>query len=501
MTTTPSPPDRGANEPVGPRPPFSRVQGLLVALAVAAALVAGGWWIWSAPRLVIEPGAVDFGTVAPGASTAAPVVRTLQLRNEGRRAAHVQTLTFQGNTGDFAVMPGSACLAAPLAPGAQCEIQVGYQPQRTGPTSARLLAAGEGQRAADATLTGRARVGRLSIAPGTDAGGRLDFGLVDVGSLAPTQRVTVQNSGDAPLRVRPARGVAPPFSLVDDGCAGRELAPGAICVVELNFRAALPRVADGVMTLSADGPAGSDLRVALRGQGRAGRLEVQPPHLAFGAADAGGPDVVQSIRVRNTGDAPLRLAAPWLEASGEAYQATFERSFSSDDADCRRGALAPGASCRITVRFHPLPPRGGRAARLHVATEGTEMNVTLTGQVRLGELAFEPPAPVDFGRVEGTGADAAIAGTPAQRRIRLANRGDAAVRLAAPVIDGASARDFRIDGSTCADLLGPGRRCELTLRYQPAAPGASQARIVATPAGDGVPAAAVALTGTAVARP
>ena len=66
----------------------------------------------------------------------------------------------------------------------------------------------------------------------------MDFGIEDVGSIGPTQTLTVTNVGDANLDISNVskHGAFPgDFLVVDDNCEGQTVAPSGTCDVDLRF--------------------------------------------------------------------------------------------------------------------------------------------------------------------------------------------------------------------------------------------------------------------------
>jgi hypothetical protein len=84
-----------------------------------------------------------------------------------------------------------------------------------------------------------------------------------------------------------------------------------------------------------------------------------PAALAFGPAAAGGPGLVRLVTVANTGTAALRPAGAGVAGPGAA-------DFTVEVDGCAGRVVAPGAACRLAVRFRPAAV-GAREATLALA--------------------------------------------------------------------------------------------------------------------------------------
>ncbi len=66
--------------------------------------------------------------------------------------------------------------------------------------------------------------------------------------------------------------------------------------------------------------------------------------------------------------------------------------------------------------------------------------------------------------------------------VKVSNTGEVSLRLNEPTITGADAGQFRASSGTCDEALGPGRSCELNVRFT-AKPGRFEATLVVTARG------------------
>ncbi len=89
------------------------------------------------PALTATPTLLEFGSRALAAGPSAP--QLVVVRNEGTAAADIATPTFSGpGAGQFRLGSLDTCPAAPLAPGAECSLEVVFAPTAAGSFNAEL---------------------------------------------------------------------------------------------------------------------------------------------------------------------------------------------------------------------------------------------------------------------------------------------------------------------------------------------------------------------------
>ena len=142
------------------------------------------------PDIRVEPGAVDYGEVLPGASAAA----TVTISNDGAASLAINGVSLVSANADVTW----TALGSPLvAPGSSVETVVTWTPTAPGALFETLRVNSndpdEGQ--IDVPLSGSLPVGDLRITPE-----RYDFGTVDVGASESTT-LTVENVGAGPIVV------------------------------------------------------------------------------------------------------------------------------------------------------------------------------------------------------------------------------------------------------------------------------------------------------------
>lgn len=187
-----------------------------------------------------------------------------------------------------------------------------------------------------------------------------------------TDSFVVRNHGNSAVRnlkVDLAGGNANVFSL-DNGC-GESLAPGQQCEVKVSFEPTSEGDKSAEVRLTAGNEAVRTRPVT--GQGVAAKYTATPKSLSFGRVANGTTSQEQVVTITNTGDVAVPITATSLGGQNE-------KQFAQSN-DCPR-ELAPGKSCRSTVKFRPTW-NGEHQATLTVWAKGgaaeTQIAVTGTG--------------------------------------------------------------------------------------------------------------------------
>ena len=286
----------------------------------------------------------------------------------------------RGNTGSFAGLPPNCPTVFPgtLAAGASCTIRVQWTAPTT-PTTTQVTGsvAINGSAAvtnSPVTITANAVAATrtASVSPGS-----LAFANWATGTTSAPMNVTLTNTGNSALTALAYAGPAAPFSRVTTGtfpanapnCTAT-LAVGASCTVKMQFAPAAVQNYSGTLTISGTGATITPPSVALSGRGVATRAtaSITPNPMAIALLS---PDVSVSGSLTSTGTVTLtntctgaacsQIAVTSVVASGGTvltYFFTANPLVAGPDT-CTGAALAPGASCTVTVRFTNFSaPRG-----------------------------------------------------------------------------------------------------------------------------------------------
>lgn len=324
------------------------------------------------PRLIAEPGRVDFGAARIGGAGVTAAERTVTLSNRGTVAVALGEAAVTGADRAAFTKGRDACSGKKLAPGARCVVGVGFRPAREGDHRAELVLRARGAGGPPAVdLSGTGVAPRLEVAG--LAGDAVAFGEVPVGSAA-ERRIELSNPGTAPLTVRAVRAGGD-FAVTADGCTGA-LAPAGRCAITLRFAPGASGDRSGELAIDSDAPGGAR-RIPLRGGAQpppepAIRLSARA--LRFGEQAVGGRSGIVDLRIGNPGSARLVVSEVTLAGAAAGDYRIVPGSCGVP------GFVAPGGDCTLGLRFTPTAP-GPRAARLvvrHNAAGGTA-SVELAG--------------------------------------------------------------------------------------------------------------------------
>jgi len=386
---------------------------------------------------LVTPSSVDFGAQDV---RGAPSERAIDIGNSGRGTLDVIDARLQGpNAMSFTL--ASTCNGVKVRPNTTCRLAVQFKPEGTGPQSATVtISARDVKEALSVPLRGvgiAAPVARLSAAS-------IDFGEVELGNSA-NRSVTLGNTGSASLTLAAtAIDGDNAFSILRDGCKGKEIPPDAQCAMELRFTPREPVAKRARLTIS-DNAGGSPRTVALTGIGHGTpRVEVDPINVAFDKQEIGTQSPVRRLRVRNSGNIEVEVKGATLQGSA---------AFRMHDS-CANMKLAVGAACAIEVRFAPTAIEASNGRIAVASSAGAPLNVDLSGN-SFGQSRIEvTPGQIDLGVLKP--------GTRSRReRVTIASTGSDSLALQAPRIDGDNR--FAIFANNCPEKLAPKARCEVEI--------------------------------------
>lgn len=209
------------------------------------------------PELQIAPTTVDFGDVAVGSMTSAPLV----LSNVGSAQLQISALPPPGMP--FALGAGN-CNAPPfaLAPGAQCQLGLVAQPQAKGLIlgTLALVHNGAGPTSVPLRVTGRSPAPQLSST-------QIGFGSVVLGTPSAIRTLQLTNAATVALVVGQASlQEDTEFAITADSCSGQTLAAQAQCSISLALTPLLEGETGDLLRIPSDA-IGSPATVALTGRG------------------------------------------------------------------------------------------------------------------------------------------------------------------------------------------------------------------------------------------
>jgi hypothetical protein len=297
---------------------------------------------------------------------------------------------------------------------------------------------------------------------------KVDFGMQEVSAESGSQRVTLTNSGSAPLHVRTvelAGDLGGDFHLHSQTCEQAPLEEGKQCVIEVGFiprgvggRSAKLRITDDApdspqeATLLGLGTEPPDLRIRVSGDENFGEQEVRTQ------------SAEKEITIENPRASVLRITQI-VPAGGSTDEFAITRE------DCTRAPLASHAVCTIQLRFAPRV-EGVREFNLSIFddTRDDSHMVTLRGIGTLAKIRLNP-SPLEFDRTElgrQTGVEA----------VTLTSEGSAALRVSKVSIAGPQEGDYQLRKDACSGArLAPGQNCTVGISFAPQGAGSRVAAL------------------------
>jgi probable HAF family extracellular repeat protein len=314
----------------------------------------------------LSPTSMSFGTVAIGTTSAA---KKVTLTNVGSTALSITAIAITGtNAGDFAQ---THTCGSSLAAGASCSISVTFKPTASGTRTAALSisdnAAGSPQKV---TLSGIGTTAKLSPTS-------LSFGVVTIGTMSPTQTVTLTNVGTTTLTIT---GIAITGTNAGDFAqthtCGSSLAAGASCAISVTFKPTQIGTRTGTLSITDNAP-GSPQTVSLSGTGT--DVELSPTSLRFACI----PEpighctcfVSKTTTLTNVGNTTLNI-------SGITISGPFTQTNTCD------ASVAAGSSCNINVTWSRTT--GGGAVSVSDNGGGSPQMVSLFGNKLCSPFAEQP---------------------------------------------------------------------------------------------------------------
>ncbi|MGH2569703.1 MAG: choice-of-anchor D domain-containing protein, partial [bacterium] len=216
------------------------------------------------------------------------------------------------------------------------------------------------------------------------------------------------------------------------------------------------------LRIPSDDPDRAVVEIALSGLGIEAEVAVSPLAHDWGEVRV-ATAAVRTLEVRNEGRVALSVGAPTFEgASAAEFSAVPSVGF----------VVAPGETRAVQVTFRPLAV-GARSAVLRLASDDRDEGVV---DVALSGAGVEPDIDADARRQWG---DLRV-GTTSIGQLAIRNVGTSVLSVGSTEVRGKDAAEFAIVGGGGSFTLGPGEARALDVRFQPASPGAKNARLRVT---------------------
>jgi Abnormal spindle-like microcephaly-assoc'd, ASPM-SPD-2-Hydin len=210
-----------------------------------------------------------------------------------------------------------------------------------------------------------------------------------------------------------------------------------------------------------------------------------PTSVSFGNQGVGSTSSAQTVTVKNTGTATMHMTTASLTGTNAG-------DFAISANNCNGAAMAPGATCTVSVTFTP-GAAGSRSASLSFTDDApaSPQTVALTGTGTTPQVAFNPTS-VNFG-------NQTVLITSAAQSITVTNTGQASLHVTGITITGTNAGDFAKTADTCTGAtVAINATCSVSVTFTPGALGSRTAALSFT---DDAPASpqTVNLAGTGAA--
>ncbi|HEX6504593.1 MAG TPA: choice-of-anchor D domain-containing protein [Terriglobales bacterium] len=198
----------------------------------------------------------------------------------------------------------------------------------------------------------------------------LTFPTQLVGTSSTSKAVTVTNTGAATMSItgislKGANGT----DFRQTHTCGASLAVNAQCTINVNFKPTASGTRSASVSIADNAAPPNPQTVALAGTGTV--VELVPTSLSFGNQSVGTTSAAQTVTMTNVGSSTLTI-------SGISLTGTNAGDFSQTHT-CG-GTLGAGASCTISVTFHPSAT-GARSAAVSISDDGggSPQTVPLSG--------------------------------------------------------------------------------------------------------------------------
>jgi phospholipase C len=292
----------------------------------------------------------------------------------------------------------------------------------------------------------------------------LNFISPQVGTSAPQQSFTVENTSNIPLTVSSVSvsGTNAADFLESDNCViNSPLKPLTSCSVTVNFTPADVGLRTASIAIN-DNANNTPQTVNLGGTVSVVRLS--SPALTFSSQLIGTPSTTQNLTLTNTS------ATTSLAISSIGFTGLNPLDFIESDNCVSAGTIAPGGTCIIGVKFQPTAA-AFRSAVLNINdSSGGPQTVNVGGTGTAVKIA---PASLAFGNQ--------LVGTSATKTVQVTNTSStASLQFNGIKFTKAAGIFSETDNCLSANTLPPGGSCTITVTFAPSAVGSAVTQLVVT---------------------
>jgi hypothetical protein len=178
-------------------------------------------------------------------------------------------------------------------------------------------------------------------------------------------------------------------------------------------------------------------------------MALSPISLTFATQAVSTVSAAQSIKVANSGTAPLTISL-----------ITAPTNFTESD-NCIGASISVGSSCTVQVEFLPTTtgPLSGLLT-IYGNVSGGQATAQLNGTGATAATIVLTPPSLTFSTTD-------VGATSAAQDITISNNGGVAATLQTPVLAG----DFIVSNNTCGTTLNARTECTVSIEFQPTAAG------------------------------
>ncbi len=436
--------------------------------------------------LQINPLSIQF-PVQVQSTTSAP--QAVYIKNTGNAPIHFGTDTASANFG----ISYDSCVGVNLNYNATCQINVTFTPTTTGALAGTLTIADNGTGGPHSVAlsgTGIPANQQIALSQTTVA-----FGNQPAGSTSSTQVVYVTNQSDNYVSfsgVTLAGSNPTDFTKTTTCPVGGSLAPRSACTISVTFAplTGTSGALSATVTVT-DSDSGSPRTITLTGTSvTPGPAVALTPSsgLTFTKQNVGTTSPAQNFSVTNTGTANLTITS---------VVSTNSTEFPISSDGCSGATLTPHQQCTVSVSFSPTLG-GTRSGTIKITDNatGSPQSLAVSGLgYGVPEASFNPTSLTFASTNQGTT-------TSAQTTV-LSNPGTDTLDISNIAITGPNAADFTALSTTCGATLAPAASCNISVKFDPTAPGSRTAAITVTDNANNVPGStqSATLNGTGLGLP
>lgn len=424
---------------------------------------------------VLLPEVKDYGQFTPGGPSQTWVFTVQAVSPVGPL-----TTSLVGDAAADYMLLADGCNGKPLAALASCTVAVKFAAvSQTGSKDAMLKVTDGGVISLTSMLKGRYDL----FVDLTTTSGPYSFGVVPVGTTAPTQTISVVNNATVPTGIISLSklGADPAeFTVTMDTCTGLSLTAKSTCSLKVAFapNGVGPKAAMVQLTATP----GGTITASASGTGEALRIATTPAE--FGTAVLGDTSLAKTLTVTNVA---ANAVGPILTSLAGNHPGDF---ILSNDL-CNNVTLPSMGTCTVDVQFKPtvLGPRDG-LLRLRVGALIIADGILRGTADPVNTITITPPLTFAF-------PDTTANMTSTPHTFTANNTGTQPTGLIASVLGGTDPTQFSIviATDTCTGRSIPvAGTCSISVVFAPTTAGAKAASLTlsATPGG----AATANVTGT-----